>query len=192
MRKVFGKLETWIFYLLVFAIPFETRVIVARWTQPFNEWTAGFIYGTDILIFLLFILWAIRALKNESFSEIKSALAGTFKPRWSNPHLWLAGFFIVSALSIFNSRIVGLSFYQLLKLAEFIGFYFYLVRSQTPLASADAPMAHRTSNEVYLRSAFGKIYKFQGVLVAIIASGIFQAFIEIRFHGFVWRKYLLH
>ncbi len=75
--------------------------------------------------------------------------------RWSNPHLWLAGFFIVSALSIFNSRIIGLSLYQLLKLAEFIGFYFYL------------------------QSAFGRVYKFKEVLATIIASGIFQAAIAI-------------
>ena len=165
MPRVLEKLETYIFYLLIFAIPFETRLIVARWTRPymaepsgfrpFNEWTAGFVYGTDILIFLLFVFWIVRVLKTKSFGEIKSAFAETFKLKWSNPHLWLAGFFIVSALSIFNSGIVGLSLYQLLKLAEFIGFYFYL------------------------RSAFGKIYKFKEVLAVIVASGIFQAAIAV-------------
>lgn len=155
MQKILNRAETYFFYLLVFAVPFETRVIFARWTQPFNEWTAGFVYGTDILIFLLFVFWIVRILKTKGSGEIKSALAETFKLKWSNPHLWLAGFFIVSALSIFNSRIVGLSLYQLLKLAEFVGLYFYL------------------------RSAFGKVFKFREVLVIIIASGIFQAAIAI-------------
>ena len=155
MQKILNRVETYLFYLLIFAIPFETRLIVARWTQPFNEWTAGFVYGTDILIFLLFVFWIVRVLKTKSSGEIKSSFAETFRLKWSNPHLWLAGFFIVSALSIFNSRIIGLSLYQLLKLAEFIGFYFYL------------------------RSAFGKVYKFKEVLITIIASGIFQAVIAI-------------
>ena len=128
---------------------------MARWTRPFNEWTAGFVYGTDILIFLLFVFWIARALKTKSSDELKSSFTETFELKWSNPHLWLIGFFVVSALSIFNSGIVGLSLYQLLKLAEFISFYFYL------------------------RSAFGKIYKFREVLMVIIASGIFQAAIAI-------------
>lgn len=155
MHRFFGKLETWIFYLFVFSIPFETRLIVAQWTRPFNEWTAGFVYGTDILIFLLFVFWIVRALRTKSSGEIKSSFAETFKLKWSNPHLWLVGFFIVSALSIFNSRIVGLSFYQLLKLAEFIGFYFYL------------------------RSAFRGVFEFRKTLMVIITSGIFQAAIAI-------------
>jgi len=181
MRKIFGKLETWVFYLLVFAIPFETRVIVARWTQPFNEWTAGFIYGTDILLAAIFIFWLVRNLKAAKISNFKPSTraqlgAGPVPHRnevsgagfliskripspksqlLKSPSLWLLLFFTVSALSIFNSRIIGLSFYQLLKLAEFIGLYFYL------------------------RSAFGKVFKFREVLVVIIASGIFQAAIAI-------------
>ncbi len=155
MPRVLEKLESWVFYLLVFAIPFEARLIVARWTRPFNEWTAGFVYGTDILIFLLFVFWFARTLKTKSSGEIKSSFAETFKLNWSNPHLWLAGFFIVSALSIFNAHIIGLSLYQLLKLAEFIGFYFYL------------------------RASFGRVYKFREILIVIITSGIFQAAIAI-------------
>ena len=102
MRGILDKLETYIFYFLIFVIPVETRLIVARWTQPFNQWTAGFVYGTDILIFLLFVCWIVRVFKTRSFSEIKSAVAETFKLKWTNPHLWLVGFFTVSALSILN------------------------------------------------------------------------------------------
>ncbi len=150
MPRVLEKLESWVFYLLIFSIPFETRVIVAKWTQPFNEWTAGFVYGTDILLAAIFIFWLVRNLKAAKISNFKFQIS---KQILKSPSLWLLLFFIISALSIFSSRIIGLSFYQLLKLAEFIGFYFYL------------------------RSAFGKIYKFREVLIVIIASGIFQAVI---------------
>ena len=148
------KLETWAFYLLVFSIPFETRVIVVKWTQPFNEWTAGYVYGTDILLAALFVFWLMRSLKAAKIFNFQFSI---FK-RFSNPNLWLAAFFLVSALSIFNSHIVGLSLYQLLKLAEFIGFYFYL------------------------RSAFGKVYEFRKALAVIIASGVFQAAVAIAQH----------
>ncbi len=167
MPRVLEKLESWIFYLLVFSIPFETRLIVARWTRPFNEWTASYLYGTDILIVALLILWFFRSYRHRKSIDLSTSQVDRFW-RLSNPTIWLAGFFIVSALSIFlpayashqamqagNSRIVGLSLYQLLKLAEFIGFYFYL------------------------RASFGKIYKFREVLAIIIASGIFQAAIAI-------------
>ena len=167
MPRFFSKLETRIFYLLIFAIPFETRLIVARWTKPFNEWTASYLYGTDILIVALLILWFFRSYRHRKSIDLSTSQVDRFW-RLSNPTMWLAGFFIVSALSIFlpadashqamqagNARIIGLSLYQLLKLAEFIGFYFYL------------------------RASFGKIYKFREVLMVIIASGIFQAAIAI-------------
>ncbi len=149
------KLERIIFYLFLFAIPFEKRIIFARWTYPFNEWTAGYIYGTDILILALFVFWLARAATSMSIKEAGQTILKTFKPRLQNPSLWLVVFFIVSALSIFNSKIVSLSVYQLIKLAEFILLYFYL------------------------KSGFGKIYKFRNALIIIMASGLFQAIIGI-------------
>ncbi|MDP2932853.1 MAG: hypothetical protein Q8N81_01860, partial [bacterium] len=65
MQRLFGKLESWVFYLLIFAVPFQARLILHQWTQPFSQWTSAYLYGTDILIFLLFIFWIVRAL-NES------------------------------------------------------------------------------------------------------------------------------
>ena len=67
----------------------------------------------------------------------------------------MAIFFVISAVSILNSRIIGLSLYQLLKLAEFVGFYFYL------------------------KSNIGKIFNFRDVLAVIIASGLFQSVVAI-------------
>jgi len=186
-------LEKLFFYLLIFSIPIETRLIVARWTEPFNEWTAGYIYGTDILLAAVLIFWLARNLKTAKIFNLaysaeaaSAAKAGqfsifkgakSFKSRILNPNLFLFLFFIVSALSIANSRLVGLSLYQLLKLAEFIGFYFYLVRNQTPTAFADASAV--ASNEGHIRSALGKIFKLEGVLAVVVISGVFQAAIAI-------------
>lgn len=155
MREFFRKLEPYVFYLFIFAIPFQARLIVARWTHPFNEWTSAYIFGTDILIFLLFILWAVRSFNSGNRNGIKESIAREFKPGFKNPNLWLAGFFIVSALSIFSSKIVGLSFYHLLKLAEFIALYFYF------------------------KNSLGKVFEFRKTLTVIIASGVFQAVIGI-------------
>jgi O-antigen ligase len=166
-------LEKLFFYLLIFSVPIETRLILARWTEPFNEWTAGYIYWTDILLAAVLIFWLARNLKTAkifnfaySAEAASAAKAGqssifrgvkSFKSRILNPNFFLFLFFVVSALSIANSRLIGLSLYQLLKLAEFIGFYFYL------------------------RSALGrgKIFKLEGALAVIIISGVFQAAIAI-------------
>jgi len=141
MRDMLHKIERIIFYLFVFAIPFEKRLIIFQWQKPFHEWTSGFIYGTDVLIFALLILWAVRIWKKD---KIKFNLKG--------PNLWLALFFVVAGLSVFNSKIVGLSVYQLLKLTEFVALYFYLKNNW-------------------------EMFGFQKILTVFIASGLFQAIV---------------
>ncbi|MEX2053157.1 MAG: O-antigen ligase family protein [Candidatus Paceibacterota bacterium] len=137
-------MEKIVFYFLIFAVPFQVRFIWGRWVQPFNEWTAGFIYGTDILVILLFLLWLLR-------SHPKLSLR--FKA--GDPSLWLFLFFAISALSIIKSGILPLSFYILLKLAEFIGFYFYLNHN------------------------LGSTFQFKRVVSVVVASGFFQAVIGV-------------
>ncbi len=142
------KLETVIFCLLIFTVPMQARVILHEWTKPFNQWTSAYLYGTDILLAVIFLFWLSRGfgtvkILNLNFINLKSA------------YFWLVVFFSVSAFSIFNSRIVGLSFYQLIKLAEFIGFYFYLQYN------------------------IGKVFNFRTVLGIIIISGFFQSIIAI-------------
>ncbi len=138
------KLEQIVFYFLIFAVPFQVRLIWAKWTQPFNEWTSGAIYGTDILIILLLIFWLVR-------SRPKFRLG----PGAGNPSLWLTLFFVISAVSIVKSGILPHSFYIALKLAEFIGFYFYLNYN------------------------LGSVFQFKKVISVVVASGFFQAVIAI-------------
>ncbi len=143
------RLEKLIFYVFLFSIPFQTRLIVWRWTQPFNEWTAGFIYATDVLIVSLLVLWLVRIIKHpKSFDPM------TYH-RLGRAGLLLAVFFGVSMLSAFNSKIVGLSFYKLVKLAEFVLLYYYL------------------------RSNIGGVFNFRLAAAAIAASGFFQSIIAI-------------
>lgn len=157
---VMKKLESLIFYLFIFAVPVQTRLILHSWTRPFNQWTSAYLYGTDILLGLLLIFWFVRSAKINNgrifnfqfsvFNEIKD-----LKTLILNSGFLLLLFFAISALSILNSHMFGLSLYQLLKLAEFIGFYFYL------------------------RLGFGKIFSFRMILLVIITSGLFQSVIAI-------------
>ncbi len=148
--KILYKLEALIFYILIFSIPFETRFIWHIWTFPFNQWTAGYIYGTDILLCAFLVLWLVRSL------PLRLDLKSIFSPKiFGKADFWLLAFFIVSAISIFNAKIAGLSFYQLIKLAEFMAFYFYI------------------------KNNLGLVFKFRTVLITIIFSGLFQSIIAV-------------
>jgi O-antigen ligase len=144
--KLLKNPERLVFYLLVFSIPIQSRLVLHSWTQPFSQWTSAYLYGTDILLGLLFLLWIWRTRQLPKLDFNKITLF---------PGFWLSIFFVFSALSIINSHINSLSWYQLLKLAEFTGFYFYL-----------------TVN-------FGKTYELKKASLVIIASGFLQALIGI-------------
>lgn len=134
------KIEAAIFYLLIFSIPFEVRVIVVQWTQPFNEWMSASLYGTDVLIGLLFLFWVVRR----------------GKINWRKSDFALVGFFVVSLLSVFQALNKELAVYQLIKLAEFIGLYWYIkVRAKEGLITV------------------------KNTMTVIIASGFFQAIVAI-------------
>lgn len=107
---MFRKVETLIFYLLLFSISFQTRIILWQQNWYFNEWQAISLYGTDLLLLVLFYFW----FKNYSGIKIRT----------HDYFLFLFLFF--SALSIKNSHSFPLSIYQFVKLAEFVLFYFYL------------------------------------------------------------------
>lgn len=125
MLKHIEKLEKGLFYIFLFSIPLQTRLILFSWSVMFNEWIAGFLYWTDIALIGLFYLWLGRALRD------------SLKPRLSRVDLYIIVFFIISAVSIINSSIISLSFYRLIKLLEFLGLYFY-IKSNLKLISIPA------------------------------------------------------
>ncbi|MBI4160680.1 MAG: O-antigen ligase family protein, partial [Candidatus Yanofskybacteria bacterium] len=147
-------MERAIFYFLVFSIPVQARIILFEWTRPFNQWVSAYLYGTDILIGTIFILWLIRSGRTVS----RTWNAGFFRyPIFNIKYFgfWLAIFFAIAGLSIAGAQFKALAWYQLLKLTEFVGFYFYL------------------------KDSLGKIFSFHGALLAIIASGFIQALLAI-------------
>jgi len=155
------KLEQFLFYFLIFAIPFQTRKILWHQNWNFNEWQSASLYATDLLLIVLFLFWLGNSLKKYQVLSIKY-YGGNFKFLIRNtkyliqkPDFYLVLFLIVSAISIKNSSSYILSAYNVLKLMEFIAFYFY-IKSYA-------------------------VYKFglNKSLLALICGGGFQAIIAI-------------
>ena len=111
---LFKKIEKILFLVFVFAIPFQTRIIFARWGFPFNEWLAGFVYATDILLLASVFLWFLRIS------------LGTGRFFFSKADFFLIAFIFLAGLSVGNAELKGLAFFRLAKLLEFALLYFYV------------------------------------------------------------------
>jgi len=137
--KMLNKLERYLFYFLLFAIPFQTRKILWYQSWNFNEWQSASLYGTDILLLILFGFWI--------FSRVK--------PKIEKYDYFLFALVAISAISIKNSSSHVLSAYNVLKLTEFVFFYFYLKN--------------------YAVGKFGLMRP----MIVLICGGLFQAVIAI-------------
>lgn len=149
--------ERYLFYLLLFSIPIQTRIILWQQNWYFSEWQAASLYVTDILLAILLFFW-LFSLFSKKYQVVSSRYSGNLKSLILNtkyfllkPGFYLAIFVVVSALSIRNF----LAFYNFFKLLEFVVFYFYLKN--------------------YAVKNFG----FINSLWAIIAGGLFQAIVAI-------------
>ncbi|MEK7583268.1 MAG: O-antigen ligase family protein [Patescibacteria group bacterium] len=99
------KFEKILLALFVLAIPFQARFVLFRWTMPFNEWTAGFLWATDILFVILLIF-------NFQFSIFKK-------------NRFLILFLAIAAISILQADLVSVAIYRFIKLAEYSAFFFF-------------------------------------------------------------------
>ena len=145
MFQKLEKLEKFLFYFFIFSIPFQTRKILfyAQSENRFNEWTTGYLYFTDLLVIGILGLWILRLLCGKSdFPHIRKT------------DFWLIGFFLIAGLSLITSQNIGLSVYQLIKLAEFILVF------------------------LYVKYNFG-FFKIKTILKVFVFSGIFQALLAI-------------
>ncbi len=132
------KIEKLLFYIFVFSIPFQTRKILFLVSSTkFVEWTSGFLYFTDLLIVGILFLAILRG-------GIKFKKADIF----------LGLFFLIAGLSLMTSQNIGLSVYQLIKLAEFILLFLY-VRANLEFLGINR------------------------ILKIFVASGVFQSLIAI-------------
>ncbi len=152
------KLEKLLFYIFIFSIPFQTRVVWQSWGIGFNEWNAAFLYGTDLLILALLGFWFVKLiLKKSQFV-------------FSNYDWFLVGLLAISAISIKNASNQTLGLYQLVKLAEFYLLYFYMKSNLSQIFNLT------TAFLVFLTSGF-----FQAILA--ILQYIRQADLGLRFLG---------
>src|SRR3989344_4032917 len=104
--------EQIIFYFLLFAIPFQVRKILWYQNWYFNEWQSFSLYGTDLLLIILFVFWFLRS------RELKLKI--------QKLDFLLILFLVVAGISVKNGQSLALGIFQWIKLLEFVVFYFYI------------------------------------------------------------------
>lgn len=110
-------LERLAFYALVFLLPFQVRLIIARFTESFNEWTLGSVYVTDFLLIFILLLLLVRLVRGHA--QIKYGLfEGLFD-----------AFLLVSIISAFFATIPSLAWYRVAELVLLAFFFFYVRHS---------------------------------------------------------------
>src|SRR3989344_7337566 len=100
-------IEKYIFYLFLFAIPFQTRKILWYSGWRFNEWQSISIYATDILLVVLVLFWISNSKFNPTVGGQNLKIYEYF----------LIIFLVISAISIKNSSDYIVSTYHWIKLA---------------------------------------------------------------------------
>ena len=148
-------IERYLFYLLLFSIPFQTRIILWQQSWYFNEWQAISIYGTDILLVILVLFWLFRGAKPTEFLGSLKQGQETTPSKVARYDYFLFAFVAISALSIKSSSNIYISAWSVLKLIEFVIFYFYI--------------------KSYAINAFG----FIPSLLALISGALFQSVVAI-------------
>lgn len=100
--------ERWVWYAFVATMAWQTRLILWQADRTFIEWRSASLYLSDILMLALFAFAMFRFFKDKKSLIIFSSL------------------FIFAAISLFKAEQLTVGVYQLLRLAQFIAFYFYL------------------------------------------------------------------
>lgn len=109
-----NKFENWLFYLFLFCIPISVRHIFNYEAFNFIEWTAVYVYATDLILLVLFGFW-IAQLKTRNY-KLKTSPADWF----------LLAFVVIAGLSITNASDVQTAVFQWFKLIEGVALYFYV------------------------------------------------------------------
>ena len=117
MQKMMQKIENWVFYVFLFAIPISLRHIFDYQSFGYIEWQAKYLYATDILLGILLIFWIWN--RSGGRSELTS-------PDLVKADYFLLGFVAVAGISIQNALDVGTAWFQFAKLIEGVLLYFYI------------------------------------------------------------------
>ena len=140
------KIEKWLFYLSLFFIPFETRIIFTQWGKEFIEWNSASLYLTDFLLLAVIFLWLNRIFKKKS------------KIRIQKTEIALFAFLGISGLSLLKAQNFGLGIYQLIKLFEFGALFLY---------------TKNNIGELFNIEKIFQIFVFGGIAQAAVAIGQF-------------------
>ena len=105
------RIEEYLVYLLLFTLPFQARLIFFQADWYFSEWQSMSLYGTDLIILAILLLWFVQKPKIE---------------RLNHADLAVQAFLGLAILSIFWSDHKAISVYQSLKLTEFALLFLYI------------------------------------------------------------------
>ncbi|PJE57863.1 MAG: hypothetical protein COU81_03655 [Candidatus Portnoybacteria bacterium CG10_big_fil_rev_8_21_14_0_10_36_7] len=106
------KIERILFYLLIFFLPFGTRMVLKSWGGEFNEWNSAFFYLNDVFLLATVFLWALRVRGKILEFDIVNVV--------------LLFFLLWNLLSIIVSENYGISIYRLIKFFELTVFFWYV------------------------------------------------------------------
>jgi len=114
-------IEKFIFLALVFSIPFQKRFFLfgpSPEGERFFEWGSGFLYFTDILIFIVAVFWLKSIYAKFNFGQRYKASFGT-------AFVWFV-FLVFAFASLAQAALVDVAVYRFIKLAEFTFLFFYV------------------------------------------------------------------
>src|SRR3989344_3226741 len=114
-----SKLQQFIFYLLLFCLPLQTRVLFYSSGGRFIEWSSVFFYLTDGLVLLLLMVWGVDRFVNPRRG----------KPGLSQSDYGLAVFITFAGAAIFVATDKTLATYHWLRLLEMVGLFYFVKTS---------------------------------------------------------------
>ena len=106
------KLETTLFFIFLILIPFQLRIFVRSNPAVIGEWNSFFVYLSDVIFFLVFLLFLNRIKKTRIIPNSKFWL--------------LLALVLIALVSVLVSSATKISFFRWIKLVEFIILYIYI------------------------------------------------------------------
>ncbi len=123
MKLKLTKLTEYLFYLFDFLLPWQTRWIIQSGTIRGDFWEYGSfsLYGTDILLLVILILYLFSGAKNKIQKNLK--------------RLWpfILAFLLVNLISVLLAIDKGIAVYGFIKILEAVILFFLVVNLRISL-----------------------------------------------------------
>jgi len=135
MRKL-DKLIEWVFYLFLFLLPWQTRLIVKEGILNGGHWEWGTVslYGLDIVFILLAILFCFKNLTYFKNDEDKCLMP-------TKMFSLVVGFVVFTLISIFWAKDSSLAFYWWLRILQGAILFFLIQKIDFSLLKAGLSLA---------------------------------------------------